>query len=46
LFVIKVNIENGKVSLDNSDEKICGYYDIKNICHEDILDKLVSELNK
>ncbi len=35
----KQNIENGEFGYDNSDEKTCGYCDIKFICHESILRK-------
>ncbi len=37
IFESKENIENGKFGFDNSDEKMCGYCDIKNICHESVL---------
>ena len=39
IFESKENIENGKFGFDNSDEKGCGYCDIKNICHESVLSK-------
>lgn len=35
----KQNIENGDFSFNNNDEDICGYCDIKFICHENILSK-------
>jgi hypothetical protein len=31
--------ENSKFGFDNSDEKMCGWCDIKHICHESVLDK-------
>ncbi|PHR54382.1 MAG: hypothetical protein COA44_13270 [Arcobacter sp.] len=37
IFGTKDNIENGKFGFDNSDEKMCGYCDIKYLCHESVL---------
>jgi len=37
IFDTRKNIEAGKFGFDNSDEKMCGWCDIKNICHEQIL---------
>ncbi|MDQ7067879.1 MAG: PD-(D/E)XK nuclease family protein [Sulfurimonas sp.] len=39
IFKTKENIESGKFGFDNRDEKVCGYCDIKNICHESVLIK-------
>jgi len=39
IFNTKKNIENGKFGFDNGDEKMCGWCDIKNICHESVLNK-------
>jgi len=37
IFNTRDSIENGEFSFNNSDEKMCGYCDIKHICHESIL---------
>ena len=37
IFETKNNIENGKFSFNNSDEKTCEWCDIKHICHESVL---------
>ena len=42
IFNTKDNIENGKFIFDNSDEKMCEWCDIKNICHESVLSKKVN----
>jgi RecB family exonuclease len=39
IFDTKQNIEDGKFGFNNSDEKMCGYCDIKYICHESVLGK-------
>jgi hypothetical protein len=39
IFDTKANIENGEFGFDNSDEKMCGWCDIKHICHESVLSK-------
>jgi len=39
IFDTKESIENGEFGFDNSDEKVCGYCDMKFICHESVLDK-------
>lgn len=41
IFTTKYNIENGKFGFDNSDEKMCEWCDIKNICHESVLNKII-----
>jgi len=33
------SIQIGKFGFNNSDKKMCGYCDIKNICHESVLSK-------
>ncbi len=35
----KDSIEAGRFIFNNSDEKMCGYCDVKNICHESVLSK-------
>lgn len=35
----KDNINNGMFAFNNVDEKTCGYCDIKNMCHESLLNK-------
>jgi ATP-dependent exoDNAse (exonuclease V) beta subunit len=37
IFNTKESIENGEFSFDNSNEKACGWCDIKHICHQEIL---------
>ena len=39
IFKTKDNIENGKFGFDKSDEQMCEWCDIKNICHASILNK-------
>ncbi|MEA2049347.1 MAG: PD-(D/E)XK nuclease family protein [Campylobacterota bacterium] len=39
IFDTKQSIEDGEFGFNNSDEKMCGYCDIKNICHESVLSK-------
>lgn len=39
IFKTKKDIEDGKFSFNNSDEKMCRYCDIKHICHESVLSK-------
>lgn len=39
IFDTKENIENGMIGFDDSDEKACGWCDIKNICHAGVLSK-------
>ena len=39
IFDTKESIEAGKFGFDNSDEKMCEWCDIKNICHESVLSK-------
>ncbi|MDF1884474.1 PD-(D/E)XK nuclease family protein [Sulfurimonas sp. SAG-AH-194-C21] len=39
IFDTKANIENGEFGFDNSDEKMCGWCDIKHLCHEGVLSK-------
>ncbi|MDF1878402.1 PD-(D/E)XK nuclease family protein [Sulfurimonas sp. SAG-AH-194-C20] len=39
IFDTKANIENGEFGFDNSDEKMCGWCDIKHICHQSVLKK-------
>lgn len=39
VFDTKENIENGKFVFNDSDEKACGWCDIKNICHAGVLSK-------
>lgn len=46
IFDTKNNIESGKFSFNNDDEKMCGYCDIKNICHENVLNKTLKVGNK
>ena len=41
IFETRDNIENGKFGFNNSDEKMCRYCDIKNICHESVLSKII-----
>jgi len=41
IFGTKENIENGKFKFDNGDEKMCGWCDIKHICHERDLRKIL-----
>jgi len=36
IFDTKKNIENGEFGFDNSDEKMCGWCDVKNICQESV----------
>jgi len=45
IFDTKNNIENGKFGFNNSDEKVCGYCDIKHLCHEKILKKSMEKSN-
>ena len=40
IFDVKKEIENGEYSFDNSDEKVCGWCDMKFICHEGVLGKI------
>ena len=35
----KSEVENGKFGFNSSDEKQCGWCDIKHICHESVLRK-------
>ncbi|MEA2099990.1 MAG: PD-(D/E)XK nuclease family protein [Campylobacterota bacterium] len=39
IYNTKEKIQNGEFIFNNSDEKICGYCDIKHICHESVLGK-------
>lgn len=39
IFDTKEGIEKGDFGFDNSDEKACGYCDMKFICHEGVLNK-------
>ena len=39
IFDTRGNIEAGKFGFNNSDEKMCGWCDIKHICHENVLKK-------
>jgi CRISPR/Cas system-associated exonuclease Cas4 (RecB family) len=39
IFDTKESIKKGEFGFDNSDEKACGYCDMKFICHEGVLDK-------
>ena len=39
IFSTKESIENGEFGFNNSDEKMCGYCDMKYVCHESVLDK-------
>ena len=39
IFNTRDSIEEGKFSFNNSDEKQCGWCDIKHICHESVLSK-------
>ena len=39
IFNTRDSIEEGRFSFNNSDEKMCGYCDIKHICHESVLSK-------
>jgi len=39
IFDTKESIEKGEFGFDNSDEKACGYCDMKFICHEGVLSK-------
>ena len=39
IFDTRDNIEAGKFAFNNSDEKMCGWCDIKHICHESVLSK-------
>jgi len=41
IFTTKANIENGKFGFNNSDEKMCEWCDIKYICHESLLNKVI-----
>jgi hypothetical protein len=43
IFDTKNGIENGKFGFDNSDEQMCGWCDIKHICHESVLSKNKNE---
>lgn len=36
---IKARIESGEFSFDNSDEEVCGYCEIKHLCHQGVLSK-------
>ncbi len=40
IFDTKENIESGKFGFDNGDEKMCGWCDIKHICHESNINKV------
>ncbi len=46
IFDTKENIETGKFGFNNSDEKSCGYCDIKYICHESVLSKFKESINE
>ena len=39
IYATKANIETGEFSFDNSDEKMCGWCDMKFLCHESVLSK-------
>ena len=39
IFDTRDKIEAGKFAFNNSDEKMCGWCDIKHICHESVLSK-------
>ena len=39
IFNVRDNIENGDFCFNNSDEELCGYCDMKFICHEKLLKK-------
>ena len=39
IFDTKANIEAGKFSFNNSDEKVCGYCDMRFLCHSGVLSK-------
>jgi len=39
IFETRDNIEVGKFAFNNSDEKVCGWCDMKHICHESVLSK-------
>jgi len=41
IFNTKENIENGKFGFNNSDEKMCEWCDIKHVCHESVLSKII-----
>ena len=41
----KNNIEAGDFTFNNADEKACGYCDMRFICHEGVLSKIVYESN-
>jgi len=40
VFDTKSKIENGSFGFNSSDEKVCGYCDIRYICHESVLSKI------
>lgn len=39
IFTTRDDIQNGKFGFKDSDDKVCGYCDFKNICHKSILNK-------
>ncbi|MGB3751190.1 MAG: PD-(D/E)XK nuclease family protein, partial [Arcobacteraceae bacterium] len=39
IFDTKDSIENGEFGFDDSDEQVCGWCDIRNICHVGVLSK-------
>ena len=42
---IQSNINSGKFNFNNSDEKVCGYCNYKHICHQEVLNKDISNAN-
>lgn len=46
IMKIKVQIESGEFSFDNSDEEVCGYCEIKHLCHQGVLSKGVYNESK
>jgi len=43
---IKARIEAGEFGFDNSDEEVCGYCEIKHLCHQGVLSKGVHNESK
>jgi hypothetical protein len=41
IYDTKASIENGQFGFDNSDEKMCGWCDMKFICHQGVFSKRV-----
>jgi hypothetical protein len=39
IMTIKTRIEAGEFSFDNSDEEVCGYCEIRHLCHQNVLSK-------